>query len=79
LNPALGKVVGVTERVGDTGTNNQVTRPTASSYQFEPMSVASTIYSYFGATKPEVLTASSSNPQGDPAIDETKPGESTLF
>jgi hypothetical protein len=44
----------------------------AGSYEFEPMSVASTMYSYFGATTPEVLTADPTlNPAGDPAIDET--------
>jgi hypothetical protein len=77
---ALGKVVGKTERVGDSGTNDQMTRALAGSYEFEPMSVAATIYSYFGATNPEILTADPVlNPNGDPVIDETRVGEPKLF
>ncbi len=77
---ALGKVVGKTERVGDSGTNNQFTVPTATSYKFEPMSVASTIYSYFGVQNPEILTADPVlNPAGDPAINEGLTGEPPLF
>jgi len=76
---ALGKVVGQTERVGDSGTNNQVTVPAQGSYEAEPMSVASTVYSYFGVQNPEVLTADEErNPAGVPAIDETVPGEGAL-
>ncbi len=83
---ALGKVVGRTVRVGDSGSNNQVTEPapaTASqpaSYEAEPMSVASTVYSYFGVQNPEVLTADAElNPAGVSAIDETQQGEDPLF
>jgi hypothetical protein len=44
------------------------------------MSVAATVYSYFGVQNPEVLTADAElNPAGVPAIDETKTGESPLF
>jgi len=82
----LGKVVGRTQRVGDSGTNNQVTEPVGpsyaegGSYTFEPMSVASSIYSYFGAQNPQILTADPDlNPSGDPAIDETVAGEPPLF
>jgi len=76
----LGKVVGRTERVGDPGTNNQVTEPAAGSYEAEPMSVAAAVYSYFGVQNPEILTADPElNPAGDPAIDETAAGEPVLF
>lgn len=77
---ALGKVVGRTQRVGDSGTNNQVTEPAPGSYEAEPMSVASTVFSYFGVQNPERLTADANlNPAGVPAIDETQAGESDLF
>jgi len=76
----LGKVVGRTERVGDPGTNNQVTEPQAGSYEIEPMSVAASVYSYFGVQNPEILTADPTlNPAGDSAIDETVAGEPALF
>ncbi len=77
---ALGKVVGTTVRVGEPGTNNQVTEPAPGSYEAEPMSVASTVYSYFGVQNPEVLTHDeTNNPAGVPAIDETVAGEADLF
>ena len=77
---ALGKVVGRTIRVGDPGTNNQVTEPVPGSYEAEPMSVASTVFSYFGVQDPEVLTRDDEfNPLGVPAIDETQAGEPPLF
>ena len=76
----LGKVVGRTERVGDPGTNNQVTEPQAGSYEIEPMSIAASVYSYFGVQNSEILTADPDlNPAGDPAIDETVAGEPALF
>ena len=68
----LGKLVGTTVRVGDSGTNNQFTNPAPGSYEFEPMSVASSLYSYLGVQNPNVITADTElNPTGDPAIDET--------
>lgn len=77
---ALGKVVGKTVRVGESGTNNQVTEPAPNSYTAEPMSVAATVYSYFGVQNPEMLTRDDElNPAGVPAIDETQPGENDLF
>jgi len=77
---ALGKVVGKTERFGNTGQNRQFTRPTTDSYEVEPMSIGSTVYSYFGVQNPEVLTADlDMNPAGDSIIDETVAGEPTLF
>lgn len=77
---ALGKVVGKTVRVGDPGTNNQVTEPAPGSYEAEPMSVASTVFSYFGVQDPELLTRDDElNPPGVPAIDETRTGEPDLF
>ncbi len=77
---ALGKVVGETVRVGSSKSNNQVTEPAQGSYEAEPMSVASTVFSYFGVQNPELLTADDElNPDGVPAIDETQPGEPDLF
>jgi hypothetical protein len=77
---ALGKVVGRTIRVGDPGTNNQVTEPAPGSYEAEPMSVASTVFSYYGVQNPELLTRDDEiNPAGVPAIVETTPGEPDLF
>lgn len=77
---ALGKVVGKTERFGDAGQNRQFTRPADDSYQAEPMSIASTVYSYFGVQNPEVLTSDSEfNQSGDPKIDESVAGEAVLF
>ena len=77
---ALGKVVGSTVRVGSGGTNNQVTEPAPGSYEAEPMSVAATVFSYFGVQNPEILTADVElNPDGVPAIDETQAGEPDLF
>ena len=68
----LGKIVGTTVRVGPSGTNNQVTEPAPGSYEFEPMSVASSFYSYLGVQNPDIITADPDmNPTGDPAIDET--------
>ena len=77
----LGKIVGRTVRVGDPGTNNQVTEPEAGSYQAEPMSIAAAVYSYFGVTNPEILTADPEyNPEGDPALNDTStvPGETVV-
>lgn len=72
---ALGKIVGVTKLVGAPGTNNQFTEPAPGSYEFEPMSVAASVYSYFGVQKPQLLTVDPErNPQGDLPIDETQTG-----
>ncbi|MDT8282183.1 MAG: DUF1501 domain-containing protein [Gammaproteobacteria bacterium] len=77
---ALGKVVGKTVRVGDPGTNNQVTEPAPGSYEAEPMSVASAVFSYFGVQNPELLTRDDEvNPAGVPVIDETQAAEPDLF
>ena len=61
---ALGKLVGKTKRIGAAFENRQFTSPTDDSYQCEPFSIASTIFSYFGVQNPEVLTR-------EPAIDES--------
>jgi hypothetical protein len=71
-NRQLGKVVGTTAWTGSAGTNNQFTEPAPGSYQFEPMSIAASLYSYMGVENPEILTSDEErNPTGDPAIDET--------
>ena len=77
---ALGKVVGTTRVAGTPGTNNQYTVPTDDSYEIEPMSVAASVYQYFGAQNPEVMTRDPVfNPTGDAAIDETQTGIAPLF
>lgn len=63
---ALGAVVGTTMRAGSSKTNNQYTVPTSDSVSFEPMSIASSIYGYFGAKNSSIMTADPSfNPDGD--------------
>ena len=77
---ALGKVVGKTEIYGPAKENRQYTRPTSDSYEAEPLSIASTVYQYFGARNPQALTQDAQmNPQGDIAIDETQAGERAMF
>jgi len=46
---ALGKLVGTTERVTE-GTNRQFTEPTQDSFEFEPASVAASLYRYIGVS-----------------------------
>jgi len=73
---SLGKVVGVTELRGTTKTNNQFTLPVAGSYEAEPMSIASSVYSYFGAQNPNALTADDLlNTDGVPALNEVAADE----
>ena len=77
---ALGKVVGRTRIFGPAKENRQFTEPSNGSYEAEPMSIAASVYQYFGVLNPEVLTRDSElNPQGDPAINESVVGESQLF
>lgn len=67
---ALGSVVGTTMRGGKSKTNNQYTMPAEGSPTWEPMSIASSIYGYFGATNPQVLTASKGNEGGDVRLED---------
>lgn len=77
---ALGKIVGKTDIVGPAKENRQFTAPTDDSYEAEPMSIAASVYRYFGVQNPQVLTQDSDmNPGGDVAIDETVAGETTLY
>lgn len=77
---ALGKVVGATQRTGTSNTNNQYTTPTTGSYEAEPMSVASSVYRYFGAQNSQIMTADAAlNPTGDLPINEAVAAEPTLF
>jgi hypothetical protein len=72
---ALGTVVGTTRRAGSSKTNNQYTVPTSDSPTWEPMSVASSIYGYFGATNSHILTADATyNPEGDVRFEDRLPG-----
>jgi hypothetical protein len=72
----------------DPDVNNQVTEPAPGSYEAELMSIASTVYSYFGvqiptnptAQNPAYLTADVTlNLAGVPAIDETQTSEPSLL
>jgi hypothetical protein len=67
---AMGTVVGNTARFGTSKTNNQYTVPTTDSPTWEPMSVASSIYGYFGATNPNIMTASPDNEDGDVRLED---------
>jgi len=53
---ALGTVVGTTKVIGTPGQNRLFTSPADGSVQYEPFSIASTVYKHFGVTNPEVLT-----------------------
>jgi hypothetical protein len=70
---AMGSIIGETERQGTSKTNNQFTVPKAGSPTFEPMCIASSVYGYFGATNPQVLTASASNESGDGRLEDGLP------
>jgi len=68
---ALGSVVGTTVRSGTSKTNNQYTIPTTDSPTWEPMSMASSIYGYFGAQNSAILTADAQlNPLGDMRLED---------
>jgi len=68
---ALGSVVGTTVRSGTSKTNNQYTIPTTDSPTWEPMSMASSIYGYFGAQNSAILTADALlNPLGDMRLED---------
>lgn len=68
---AMGSVIGTTHREGRVKTNNQYTVPDTDSPAWEPMSIASSIYGYFGASNPEILTADPAyNPDGDQRLED---------
>ena len=58
-NRALGKVVSTTQVIGTPGQNRLFTSPADSSPQWEPFSIAATVYRYFGVQNPETLTKDS--------------------
>lgn len=58
----LGKIVGTTVHTGDAGSNDQFTIPAASSYEFEPISVAANIFKYFGVVYPAEVNATTPDP-----------------
>lgn len=71
---ALGQVIGTTHREGRSKENNQYTVPDSDSPTWEPMSVASSIYAYFGATNSHILTADATyNPEGDVRFEDRLP------
>ncbi len=77
---ALGKVVGSTVRTGQAGSNNQFQVPANGSYEFEPASVAASIYAAYGAQNPQALTADELlNPAGSAPVDETQADSQTLL
>lgn len=55
-NRALGKVVGTTKVIGTPGQNRLFTSPADTSPQWEPFSIAATVFRYFGVLNPETLT-----------------------
>ena len=68
---SLGNIIGETVRTGTSGTNNQYTVPDSGSKTWEPMSVAASTYSYFGATNPYLMTADPTyNPEGDKTLED---------
>ena len=68
---SLGNIIGETVRTGTSGTNNQYTIPDTGSKTWEPMSVAASTYSYFGATNPYLMTADPTyNPDGDKTLED---------
>jgi hypothetical protein len=70
----MGEIVGTTRRAGSSKTNNQYTVPDTGSLTWEPMSVASSIYGYFGATNSHILTADATyNPDGDVRFEDLLP------
>ena len=52
----------------DMATLNALKGYTSASYEFEPQAIASTIYSWFGVTNPEVLTKNSDDFDDNPPI-----------
>lgn len=70
---ALGSIIGETMRAGTSKTNNQYTVPTPDSPTWEPMSVASSIYGYFGANNPGILTASEADTSGEGRLEDRLP------
>lgn len=53
---AMGQVVGSTKVIGTPGQNRLFTSPADASVQYEPQSIAATLYKHFGVQNPEVLT-----------------------
>ena len=53
----LGQIHGTTKVIGTPGQNRLFTSPADGSPQWEPFSIASSIYKYFGVNNPEVLTS----------------------
>lgn len=52
----LGQIVGTTKVIGTPGQNRLFTSPADDSLQWEPFSIAATVYRQFGVQNPEVLT-----------------------
>lgn len=52
----LGRVVGTTKVIGTPGQNRLFTSPADDSPQWEPFSIAATVYRQFGVQNPEVVT-----------------------
>lgn len=56
-NRTMGQIVGTTEHFGTPGQNRLFTRPTAGSLQYEPFSIAASVYRHFGVQNPQVITS----------------------
>ncbi len=52
----MGQIIGTTSIIGTPGQNRLFTTPASGSPQYEPMSIAATVYKHFGVQNPEVLT-----------------------
>jgi len=64
-----GPPIGTTKVIGTPGQNRLFTSPAGGSVQYEPMSIAATVYKHFGVNNPEVLTKDTvMAPLGFPAI-----------
>lgn len=69
LNRQMGQIIGTTKVIGTTGQNRLFTSPADGSPQYEPMSIAATLYRHFGVQNPEALTKDANMaPAGFPAI-----------
>ncbi len=58
----LGQVVGTTKVIGTPGQNRLFTSPADGSVQWEPFSIAATLYRQFGVQNPEVITKDTTIP-----------------
>ena len=69
LGRTMGQVIGSTKVIGTPGQNRLFTSPADGSVQFEPFSIAASVYKHFGVQNPEVIAADTpDSPNGFAAI-----------